>query len=297
MKSANDRSDRCHTNLTMSSVPSIPTATTSTTRIVLLLFNPSKGTNWGSILRCATAFGVDTVYMVGFAQCAVQGSKGAHKHVHMVAFPTAQQALDSLGPCHVMGLLGCLVDGYDPVCQGYPVEPTADDARTTISKGSVTADTTSIRQTRDVTPQRNDFIVERRSYAVHHVPLILEAVGPCNTLVLALSKHRDSLSSQLATHCSCFVHVPCDAIDTNNGKKPSSLLDQPVCLSIVLHHVTNALHWSEHDFEGHKFQVNTKSPMVAMEQQNSVREERERQRQILLDTVEDMTLDDVFIDS
>jgi hypothetical protein len=62
--------------------------------IVLLLENARKNNNWGPVLRCASAFGIQTVVIVGFATCCVRGSHGADQHVDIIAFPTVQQAVD-----------------------------------------------------------------------------------------------------------------------------------------------------------------------------------------------------------
>lgn len=42
-------------------------------QLFLLLENSSKGNNLGSILRCASAFGITTVVAIGFSKCSVQG--------------------------------------------------------------------------------------------------------------------------------------------------------------------------------------------------------------------------------
>ena len=43
-------------------------------RIYLLLENPSKSNNLGSIIRCANAFGILTIVAIGYAQCSVYGT-------------------------------------------------------------------------------------------------------------------------------------------------------------------------------------------------------------------------------
>jgi hypothetical protein len=64
--------------------------------ITLLIENPSKGKNWGPLLRCCSAFGISKIYVVGYDQCSVQGSHGASKHVQLISFPTHQAAVDFL---------------------------------------------------------------------------------------------------------------------------------------------------------------------------------------------------------
>jgi tRNA G18 (ribose-2'-O)-methylase SpoU len=42
--------------------------------LFLLLENPKKSNNLGSVLRCASAFGIHTVVAVGYEKCAVEGT-------------------------------------------------------------------------------------------------------------------------------------------------------------------------------------------------------------------------------
>lgn len=46
----------------------------NTPQVFLLLENSSKANNLGSILRCASAFGITTIVTIGFAKCSVQGT-------------------------------------------------------------------------------------------------------------------------------------------------------------------------------------------------------------------------------
>ena len=64
--------------------------------ITILFENPGKGKNWGSLLRCCVAFGIEEIYVVGYAQCDVRGSHGASKHVRLVPFQTHEQAAKAL---------------------------------------------------------------------------------------------------------------------------------------------------------------------------------------------------------
>jgi tRNA G18 (ribose-2'-O)-methylase SpoU len=43
-------------------------------KIYLLIENRAKSNNLGSILRCASAFGVTTIVAIGFSKCAVKGA-------------------------------------------------------------------------------------------------------------------------------------------------------------------------------------------------------------------------------
>eukprot|EP00536_Pseudo-nitzschia_multiseries_P018720 jgi/Psemu1/328905/estExt_fgenesh1_pg.C_29730002 len=79
-----------------STVPTTTTTTTTTGSVTLLIENPGKGKNWGPLLRCCAAFGIGTIFVVGYDQCDVRGSHGASKHVQLRAFPTHEQAARAL---------------------------------------------------------------------------------------------------------------------------------------------------------------------------------------------------------
>ena len=56
-------------------------------RLFILLENPSKGNNLGPILRCAIAFGINTVVAVGYEKCSVEGKasfESQHFPSHLV---------------------------------------------------------------------------------------------------------------------------------------------------------------------------------------------------------------------
>jgi tRNA G18 (ribose-2'-O)-methylase SpoU len=45
----------------------------SVPEIILLVENTRKGINLGPFLRCASAFGIQTIVVVGYDRCSVQG--------------------------------------------------------------------------------------------------------------------------------------------------------------------------------------------------------------------------------
>lgn len=75
--------------------------------ITLLIENPGKGKNWGPLLRCCAAFGITSIYVVGYDQCDVRGSHGASKHVQLIAFHNHKEAIQSLTNqnCELIGLV------------------------------------------------------------------------------------------------------------------------------------------------------------------------------------------------
>jgi len=62
----------------------------------LLLSNPSKTTHLGTILRCAAAFQVHQVLLVGYDKFNCQGSFGSHLFLDIVVFPSWERVQDYL---------------------------------------------------------------------------------------------------------------------------------------------------------------------------------------------------------
>eukprot|EP00581_Thalassiosira_minuscula_P029013 CAMPEP_0183758988 /NCGR_PEP_ID=MMETSP0739-20130205/6792_1 /TAXON_ID=385413 /ORGANISM="Thalassiosira miniscula, Strain CCMP1093" /LENGTH=354 /DNA_ID=CAMNT_0025996687 /DNA_START=21 /DNA_END=1085 /DNA_ORIENTATION=- len=62
----------------------------------LLLSNPSKTTHLGTLLRCAAAFQVHQVLLVGYDKFNCQGSFGSHLFLDIVVFPTWDSVHDYL---------------------------------------------------------------------------------------------------------------------------------------------------------------------------------------------------------
>jgi hypothetical protein len=94
-------------------------------RIFLLIENPKKSNNLGAIFRCAAAFSVTQIVLVGYDKCNTEGSHGAAKHMDRIAFPTVSQAVDYLrngAKCDTfMGLL-CTGNAGAYSKEGYPVK-------------------------------------------------------------------------------------------------------------------------------------------------------------------------------
>lgn len=221
--------------------------------IYILIENPSKGNNLGSILRCATAFGVTKIVTIGYDQCAVQGSHGASKHVELVGFPTLGQAQDYLesqhpdDECTFLGLVGQLANGYNETdhCHlthsaGFPLRLRSEDQ-------------VLVPSLPDTLPS-SDY----SSHSIYSVSL-----PPTNKknrhICLVMSKHH-GLPRFLAQICHTLVHVPYEASSLPLHDSPTTclFLDTPIVLSIVLHHIRTTLvpqEQPEQIFQGNKFQV------------------------------------------
>lgn len=77
-------------------------------RCYLIVYNVSKKHNIGTILRCATAFNVESVCLVGSRQFNSFGSHGSDAHVHMLHFETlevcCQELKDRYGVSEILGI-------------------------------------------------------------------------------------------------------------------------------------------------------------------------------------------------
>lgn len=222
--------------------------------LVLLLENPSKGNNLGSILRCASASGVRQILTVGYDKCAVHGAHGADRHVTLIAFPTPSQAVQALPVgTTVIGLLGAFPDGYKN--DGCSVE--LDE------------------QTNLVIPRSEPKVTQSTlgfSYPVYSLPLSTESRSD-RAVCLVFSKDRLGLPLGLAEQCHLFCHVPCIPL----AEPGPPLLDGPSSLTITMHHLTELLGYDEATFEGHKFQVI--KPTVSAAERADQHEIRKQKRQ------------------
>ena len=210
--------------------------------IFLYLENHSKKNNLGPILRCASAFGIQTVVVVGFAKCSVEGAHGASNHVQIIAFPTASQAAAYLRrreDCHcttIIGLLGGIPNGYQPQSvfldhDQYKDTPTAlvvpnrhhhhhDDID--IETAATTITTTTLN--RNVVDKNEEIQHEpdlRISFPISEdLPLPRNDDVEAGNIAIAVTKQPFGLEYELARHCDFFIHIPHVAIaDEGNDQE------------------------------------------------------------------------------
>lgn len=197
-------------------------------RIYLLLENTHKANNLGTVLRCAAAFGVEQVIVVGCNKCSTHGSHGAAKHVSRVSFPGVEQAVSYLhDECNcksLVGILGGVANAHD--VSGYSVVEENDLFNVVVPK------------------ETKDQSTAKRSYPIGSRPF---RDGNC---CFVIAKRPKGLPTSLASQCDFFVHVPHETV-TNDDLH---LLDTPSCLSIVLHHFTAWAKYDTRGFRGHKYE-------------------------------------------
>lgn len=229
--------------------------TGSQSRSFLLVENPSKGNNLGPLFRCASAFAIDHVVLVGYEKFSAEGSHGAARHVRTKSFPTFEQATRYLRADETKGGCGCvsitgLLGGaafYSP--DGCTVHEAGDMV---MIEGTMEETTLGIKMKGD------DQMSRSRSMPVFVRPF------RGNTCFL-VSKNWSGLPSEQARFCDSFIHVPhCPVITSDQSLGTSSsivsmksrpLVDVQSFLSIVLHHFTAWARYDERRFEGQKFDV------------------------------------------
>lgn len=207
----------------------------------LLLKNPRKSNNLGPILRCASAFGITTIVLVGYEKCSVEGSHGASKHLSMVAFPTSDQAVTFLkSTCGCISIIGIMGPGPNAY-KSTAVEINCDGDRMIIKSDINASQQPDIGS--DYVPSKSTAC---RSIPVFEHPFSTEG----NTCFVVDKDRRGGLPIALATHCSSFIHIPHFSLTGHDH-----LLDCQSCLSIALHEFTEYARYRERNFQGNKFDV------------------------------------------
>jgi hypothetical protein len=222
-------------------------------RFYLLISNPSKTTHLGTLIRCAAAFGVHQLLLVGHDKFNCRGSFGSHQFLDILCFRNWDRVQEYLqrggdigsdesikeedgsskcngseeshpqrNPIDIIGILGAYGGGDEIFSHiGVPVYECVDD------------ETTSL-----VIPKESNCDVTChlpiRSYPVHTRPF-----SDCSDDVCFLLSRGNNLPISQARICTGFVHVPHLSIDDDDDRiTQSNLLDMVTTLSIVLHHFT-----------------------------------------------------------
>ena len=217
-------------------------------RIFLLVENPKKTNNLGPILRCAAAFGVTQVVMVGIEKrCNTSGAHGAAKHVDQISFPVLDLAVEYLRAPTTEGGCGCSIVGL----LNGGVEAFSKTGSDTILMQDGDVDLVSVSGKRDPDGCLKGL---PKSYPVHIHPF-----PKGSNVCLVINKNHKGLLLHLSRVCDSFIHVPI--------LKPGTV-DVPSCLSISLHHLTQWAGYRERVFEGHKFQVDIRVQRGRLERFN-----------------------------
>jgi hypothetical protein len=218
---------------------------TMISRAFILLENPRKSTNWGPVLRCAAAFGISQIVVVGYDKCSVQGSHGASKHVELVAFPTQAQAVKFLkNTCKctmLLGLLGGYPNAYND--EGYNIVEQDD--------GMIQLDASKSSSS---SPSPSSF---PKSKPIHTRPFPSRGENVC----FVIGKKSIGLPISLALHCDSFCHVPHHGMapssegDSELADTTSALLNGETCMSIALHQFSAWAEYQDGHYVGQKYEV------------------------------------------
>ena len=218
--------------------------------VTLLIENPGKGKNWGPLLRCCAAFGIGTIFVVGYDRCDVRGSHGASKHVRLRAFPTHERAVEALKAANDDGefeLVGLLAPFPDQNGDNDTIDTNIDDHD---------SDKRVVRETFLYPPTETQMDVVR--IAAPAAPAsslsLLPSSFPAHRsnkypkrICLVVDKLKRGLPWSLAKHCTSFVHVP--HANFQNCGTGGSMLTLEASVSIVFHELLsqNWLGYTEED--------------------------------------------------
>lgn len=226
----------------------------------LLIENPSKGNNLGPLLRCACAFRVTEVILVGFAKCSTEGSHGSARHVTIRAFPNFEQAEKFLRgkDCGVVDIVGVLggtwnhrssspVDVYED-CKVSEYSHTSDINGRSVVRQLVAidnADSPTFRRVRDSADDTS-----------HKYPLSIPAYRRQfrgNTAFFCSKNWRGLPAAHARRICDSFLHVPHMA--ATEGSSQTMFVDIQSSISIILHHFTAWAQYDERESREQKFDV------------------------------------------
>lgn len=207
----------------------------------LLLNNPKPNNNLGPLLRCASAFSISQVMMIGYLKCNTEGAHGANKHLLMTSTTTWDHAFRDLRNCYndeiqVVGIVR-YIHSFDEVV--------------------LTVESKNCGQENKV----------YKSFPVHTRPFSDSAVAYC---FLLIDRNEESLNISLLEQCDLLLHVPqvsCSNLsmqvsshaDDKLTLPPTtgvrSLVETPACFSIVMHHFCAWIGRQQRTVHGHKFDV------------------------------------------
>lgn len=282
--------------------------------IYLIIANPKKSNNLGPIVRCAAAFGVSQIILVGYEKFATDGAHGSHRHVRTIAFPTFDKAENyvrtELRCCCIVGLLGgvpvsmlnedvtmkestrigsCYNSNGSSIYFNeelglWLVRNNAEDDNCTSACAKHHGETPASSECGSAARnyETKESLTERRSYPVHCRPFFFQKGGP---FCLVVSKDSMGLSTEQANLCDLFLHVPHMAAAVMTPSTATTtmtmqrLLNAPTCLSIVLHHYTAFAQCQERNFLEGKFQVSSKKVSRSEQCSEKQRNDRSKQRE------------------
>ena len=243
-------------------------------RITLLIENPSKNKNWGPLLRCCVAYGISTIYVIGYDQCDVRGSHGSSKHVQLISlghsynYKDAIQSLTSReegngnnGNFELIGLLSPLSTNQED----------NDNERISTSSSSSSSSSTVIQETilhqqkqtekeieivrigsrneiktieidnnnkssspTMVLDKSSDPIYEFCQKLKHQHQQQNNKKNQIKNICLVVDKLKCGLPFSLGKYCNSFIHIPHNN-KMYSGSSSSSMFTLEASVSIIFH--------------------------------------------------------------
>ena len=207
--------------------------TTTLPKTYLFLNNPKPTNNLGPMLRCASAFAISEVVLVGYRKCNTEGAHGADKHLNVSSVTTWDHAMEYVRQkecqrnIQVVGILGHVSN------KGTCDIVMEDD------ESGISIQTQSFSVNAYSKPFENDL-----SSISATVFIILDDLETFQNRYLA------------STVCTLLVHVAHCPLPVIPGiTKPVSLIDSQSRFSIVLHHFNTFVGMKEQHSRGYKFEV------------------------------------------
>lgn len=258
-------------------------------RWYLLMSNPSKKTHLGTLLRCAAAFQVHQVLLVGYDKFNCQGSFGSHLYLDIVVFPTWESV-------------------YDYLRRGGDDSAADDDSKCNTANNGEDNDVPAVKRSKpnnepsaripiQIIGIQGAYAGGEEIFSTEGVPVYKDSESEYTSLVppqssngdgqqqdtqqclphrsypittrpfssdtcFILSKDRKGLPLSQAQLCSGFVHLPHLSFDDDDAPSitQSTLIDTATTVSTILHHFTAWARYEERSFdENQKFVKEMKS--------------------------------------
>ena len=238
-------------------------------RTYLVLNNPKPTNNLGPLLRCAAAFAISEVVLVGYQKCNTEGAHGSDKHLHISSVTTWDHALEYIRihshvhnhlerttvDVHVIGILGNVFDYGVRKLKIKSSDNSSDDVYEQLNN----------------TTDSNEQAQEKESFPVNAYTRPFSKISKNATTVFMVLDNLESIQNQyLASHvCTLLVHVSHFSLSVSNPEMKSiSLIDTQSRLSIVLDHFNSYMEIKEQSSKGFKFDVRIKAHAPGMVDEN-----------------------------
>ncbi|OEU21524.1 hypothetical protein FRACYDRAFT_235150 [Fragilariopsis cylindrus CCMP1102] len=239
-------------------------------RITLLIENPSKNKNWGPLLRCCVAYGISTIYVIGYDQCDVRGSHGSSKHVQLISLGhsynykdaiqslTAREDKENNGDFELIGLLSPLSttnqEDQGDVHNGSSssstviqekilhqqkqtekeIEIVRIGSRNEIKTIEIDNNNKSSSSTSS-TDRSSDPIYEFCQKLKHQHQQQNNKKNQIKNICLVVDKLKCGLPFSLGKYCHSFIHIPHNNSNCSSSSTSSSMFTLEASVSIIFH--------------------------------------------------------------